>query len=312
MGTVTLRECFSHAYRPLAAVPFSRVSSAPFTFGTSRSQFRSEDTRPPCNGHLIVGQFEMLKALLHRIGLATARYLMHEVEISPLTPPTDFTVLARTLLPGDVLLIETFTRVSGPIKYLTQSTWSHAALFVGPLAHRHEPEGEPHVLIEAELESGVCSSPLSKYRDAHTRICRPVNLSNEDLSVLIAFVVERIGYTYDLHNVFDLVRYLLPLPIPGRLRRRFISVGAGAPTRAICSTLIAQAFQTIHYPILPIIETLDAGTGTQPRRGHAQREIMHIRNSSLYVPRDFDISPYFDVIKPTIAHGFDYHKLSWI
>ena len=39
--------------------------------------------------------------------------------------------LAATLRPGDVLLVEGNTRLSVAIKYLTQSTWSHAALFVG-------------------------------------------------------------------------------------------------------------------------------------------------------------------------------------
>jgi len=36
-----------------------------------------------------------------------------------------------------------------------------------------------------------------------------------------------------------------------------------------------------------------------------------IRHSSLYCPRDFDISPYFDVVKPTIAGGFNYKALRW-
>jgi hypothetical protein len=29
------------------------------------------------------------------------------------------------------------------------------------------------------------------------------------------------------------------------------------------------------------------------------------------MPRDFDISPYFEVVKPTIVHGFDYTALHW-
>jgi hypothetical protein len=29
------------------------------------------------------------------------------------------------------------------------------------------------------------------------------------------------------------------------------------------------------------------------------------------MPRDFDISPYFEVVKPTIIHGFDYTALHW-
>ena len=37
-----------------------------------------------------------------------------------------------------------------------------------------------------------------------------------------------------------------------------------------------------------------------------------LKRSSLYCPRDFDISPYFNVVKPTIARGFDYKSLRWV
>jgi hypothetical protein len=40
-------------------------------------------------------------------------------------------------------------------------------------------------------------------------------------------------------------------------------------------------------------------------------EIYHIRDCSLYTPRDFDISPYFAVVKPTIEVGFDYKQIYW-
>jgi hypothetical protein len=40
-------------------------------------------------------------------------------------------------------------------------------------------------------------------------------------------------------------------------------------------------------------------------------EILHIRHHSLYTPRDFDLSPYFRIVKPTIEANFDYHALSW-
>lgn len=32
---------------------------------------------------------------------------------------------------------------------------------------------------------------------------------------------------------------------------------------------------------------------------------------SLYAPRDFDISPYFAVVKPTLQAGLDYRRLAW-
>jgi hypothetical protein len=40
-------------------------------------------------------------------------------------------------------------------------------------------------------------------------------------------------------------------------------------------------------------------------------ELDHIRTYGLYTPRDFDVSPYFAIIKPTLAAGFDYHTLEW-
>jgi hypothetical protein len=38
---------------------------------------------------------------------------------------------------------------------------------------------------------------------------------------------------------------------------------------------------------------------------------VRIRHHSLYTPRDFDISPYFEVIKPILAYNFDYRGLAW-
>ncbi|MEK4031843.1 YiiX/YebB-like N1pC/P60 family cysteine hydrolase [Methylocystis sp. IM2] len=254
----------------------------------------------------------MLKPLFHKIGVALSNYLMQEVGSAPLTTPTDMAELKRCVKPGDVILIEGSTRVSGPIKYLTQSSWSHAALFVGPVKDNQEASGEPHVLVEADLIAGVRSSPLSKCAEASTRICRPFNLRDEDLVALIAFAIDRIGCHYDLHNLFDLLRYLMPTPpIPSRLRRRFISIGAASPSQALCSTLLAQAFQAINYPILPTVEFIDDEKASSRAHRRVVHEILHIRNSALYVPRDFDISPYFEIIKPTIEKGFDYKHLTW-
>ena len=62
-------------------------------------------------------------------------------------------------------------------------------------------------------------------------------------------------------------------------------------------------FRAVRYPILPKIRL--AGSR------QAREQILEIRHSSLYCPRDFDISPYFNVVKPTIAQGFDYKALQW-
>jgi hypothetical protein len=43
----------------------------------------------------------------------------------------------------------------------------------------------------------------------------------------------------------------------------------------------------------------------------AAEELLEIRHSSLFAPRDFDISPYFQVVKPTVRNGFDYKAMAW-
>jgi hypothetical protein len=241
--------------------------------------------------------------VLDTVGKLIARYLQKEVPgYEPFTP-SDPEHLRGLIQPGDVLLVEGNNRISGIIKYLTQSTWSHSALYVGPIDGASGPHGEPHVLIEANVGEGVTSAPLSKYFPFHTRLCRPVGLSFEDRTTVCRYAINRIGFGYDTKNILDLMRYLIPLPVPQRWRRRMIAMGSGDPTKIICSALIAQAFGTVRYPILPKI--------TEAGSRRARREILHIRDSSLYMPRDFDISPYFAIVKPTIERGFDYTRLHW-
>src|SRR5260221_5756726 len=237
-----------------------------------------------------------------RIGRMLARYLETPATgYEPFTP-SDPDALARSLQPGDVLLVEGNNHIAGVIKYLTQSTWSHAALYVGPVLDKFAGN-EPHVLIEAEIGQGVISAPLSKHVKFHTRVCRPVGLTAEDLDKVCRYAIERIGFDYDLQHFIDIMRYLFSLTIPQRWRRRMMALGSGDPTRIICSALIAQAFESVRYPILPRV--------TQMESRQARQEILHIRDSSLYMPRDFDISPYFEIVKPTIVRGFDYTALHW-
>lgn len=214
----------------------------------------------------------------------------------------------RTLLrPGDVILVEGDRRLSAAIKYLTQSTWSHACIYIGGILHTKGGKDRLE-LIEADIEHGVIAVPLSKYINHNTRIARPIGLSRSDRKKLLEFVVAHLGHRYDLKNVTDLLRYLLPQPpVPGRFRRRLLAFGSGDPTRAICSTLLAQAFQSIRYPILPrrgFQCVTDASEVTD-------EEILRARHYSQFTPRDFDLSPYFAIIKPTIERKFDYKKLKW-
>ncbi len=65
---------------------------------------------------------------------------------------------------------------------------------------------------------------------------------------------------------------------------------------------------SIHYPILPEVQRT---WSDDPMHADCHAEIYHIRHHSLYTPRDFDISPFFEIIKPTTRDHFDYHALTW-
>ncbi|PWW00214.1 permuted papain-like amidase YaeF/Yiix C92 family enzyme [Hoeflea marina] len=225
--------------------------------------------------------------------------------------PSDPETLGRTLQPGDILLVEGNSKISTAIKYLTQSTWSHAALFVGDTLDPAGAGGDNRPqLVEVDLGQGCIAVPLSKYTTYNTRICRPVGLAPQDRAAIVAFMTSKIGLRYDMKNILDLMRYFIPTPpVPVRWRRRMIGFGSGDPTRAICSTLIAQAFQSVGYPILPEIVPVPGQAAA--RSDYSRREIMQIRHHSLFTPRDFDLSPYFLVVKPTLEYGFDYKRIEW-
>ncbi len=247
--------------------------------------------------------------MLRNIGETLARYLSTPRDKSKQVATSAPEVLSQTLHPGDVLLVEGNTIFSAAIKYLTQSTWSHAALYIGNALPLATTEVEQPQLIEADTIDGVRSIGLSHYNSYHTRICRPVGLSPNEIDELITFAVNMLGHQYDLRNIFDLARYLLPTPpVPTRFRRKLLSIGSGDPTQAICSSLIAQAFQAIRYPILPENVVLKQDN---PACKECYQEMLHIRHHSLFTPKDFDVSPYFQIIKPTLTADFDFHNLNW-
>ncbi|MBE2292729.1 MAG: lipo-like protein [Xanthomonadales bacterium] len=241
---------------------------------------------------------------LGMLGRMLARHLAAPREGYGHGPSSRPQLLLATLRRGDVLLVEGTSRFASAIKYLTQSTWSHAALCLGT-----ETDGGEPMFVDADINEGVRTVPLSGFGDLHVRICRPVGLSPAEIERVAGFMLARLGDSYDLKNVLDLARYLLRYPpVPDPMKRRMLALGSGEPTRAICSTLLAQAFDSVRYPILPEIELLDTAT---PAGRRSYEEILHIRHYSLYVPRDFDVSPFFQVVKPRIEAGFDFRRLRW-
>jgi len=250
----------------------------------------------------------MIKALKRVTTGWLVRYLTRKVRRYEPFALSSLDVMAAALQEGDVLLVEGNQRFSTAVKYLTQSTWSHAAMYVGTAEGMDNlPEGTP-ALIEADLENGVIAVPLGKYASFNTRICRPVGLDDDEHRKLVDFMLASIGMKYDMRNVVDLARYLIPTPpVPTRWRRRMLALGSGDPTRAICSTRIAQAFQSIGYPILPEVELVRQRDCEYC--AETIQHVLHIRHHSLFTPRDFDVSPYFQVLKPSLHDGFDFRQL---
>jgi hypothetical protein len=245
--------------------------------------------------------------LLRSTGSFLSRYLNRQTLGAYPHPAADLALMSQILKPADVVLVEGKRRISSAIKYLTQSSWSHAAIYVGKCGGV-DAEGRMCAFVEADMEHGVRAFPIEELEGLHLRVCRPVGLSSQDARQVVNHVLGRLGDRYDLKNVFDLARYLLPTPpVPTSWRRRMLALGSSDPTRAICSTLIAEAFEAVSFPILPIVASKAAAALGCPDR---LREVQHIRRYRLFVPRDFDVSPYFTIIKPSLCR--DYRSLIWV
>ena len=138
-----------------------------------------------------------------------------------------------------------------------------SALYVGDEAIKRDPElrlklaeeyGEEanYMVVEALVQSGVVLTPLANYRNFNIRLCRPYRLSDSDLRIVMDEALAHVGRQYDLRNAFDLARYFLPVSlVPARFRRTALALGSGDPTRAICSSMIAECFDPVRFPIVP-------------------------------------------------------------
>lgn len=231
-------------------------------------------------------------------------------------PLCDFERLCMEIRPGDVVLVEGRSQVSNVIKGITQSPWTHAAIYIGRRREIDDPkirkhikkfhQGDPHeqLILEALLGEGTIISPLSKYWKDHLRICRPEGLSRSDARGVIGYCVRHLGCHYDVRHLLDLARFMFPWGIlPRRWRSSLFEHNAGQSTRTVCSSLIAAGFASVHFPILPVMRRTENGEMR-----------LYKRNFRLYTPRDFDFSPYFDIIKYPFL-GFEdmeiYRQLPW-
>jgi hypothetical protein len=237
-----------------------------------------------------------------------------------IVPPShlysNFRRLSFTIEPCDVLLLEGRSRVSQVIKLVTQSAWTHSAIYVGRLMDIQDRElhdliaahydGDPadQLIVESLLGEGTVVAPLSKYDGEHLRVCRPAGLSRADQQAVMHYAARQLGIPYDVRQLFDLGRFFLPWSLmPRRWRSTLFEHHAGEATRHVCSSMMASAYSAVDFPILPFIERHPDG-----------QMVLYKRNPRLFVPRDFDLSPYFDVIKFPYLDLLDvvsYRALPW-
>src|SRR4030088_3014092 len=118
----------------------------------------------------------LLVRLRTRLIGALASYLAQPVKhYSPATN-ADPQSLSAVLHHGDVLLSGGNTRVAALVKRMTQSTWSHVSMYVGPL----EEGPDPLCIVEADIVAGVRSIRLSELNALDVRVLRPIGLNDGD------------------------------------------------------------------------------------------------------------------------------------
>jgi hypothetical protein len=244
----------------------------------------------------------VIKALKNRL-------LAHITKDYPLRryPLSDFDRILHELKLCDVLLIEGNSIVSHIIQNLTKSSWSHAAIYIGRLhdiadhelrkkiqAQYHFDDDIP-LIVEGLMEHGIVISPFEKYRNFHIRICRPNGINYPESQVIIDYCINAVGRPYDLRNIFDLFRFLLPWKLFPRKWGSVLFRENEKSDKSICSSLIAEAFEKVNFPILPEIRT-DKKTGVTLIR----------RNPKLFWPSHFDYSPYFQIVKYPMVNIADH------
>jgi len=232
------------------------------------------------------------------------------------TPLTNFERLRYELRPGDVLLVEGRSNVSEIIRAITQSVWTHSFFYIGRLHDIDDPDLREYILkfhpyemddqliIEAILGEGIIVNNLKQYEGEHLRICRPRGITRPDVQKVISYAINQLGVDYNVRQLMDLARFMFPYWfIPKRWRSSLFEHNAGRATKTVCSTMMAEAFARVRFPIHPVLHRSENG----------QLKLLR-KNSQLVTPRDFDQSPYFDVIKYPML-DFDelgiYRKLPW-
>ena len=225
----------------------------------------------------------LLRASKLRFGAFLVKKVNKRKGVYNLHYPNDLRDLRRRLLPGDVLLVEGDYGVSDWIKVYSSHTWSHCALFVGDQSRIVSKTPQEFVedhpsLVEAIMGRGVILGSLSKYEGCNLRICRPRNLTRVQRETVIRWALGKVGVSYDLENVLQFMSLPFEEQVPPTHDIGELSTG-----KFTCSSLLAAAFGQVGLDVLHYYDR----TGNR---------IVPYHHSQIQ-PKDFDLSPNFDIIK---------------
>jgi len=239
-----------------------------------------------------------LQGISQRMQAWVTNWLLHE-EPRKSPPLQDFHKMSEALQLADVLLFKGRARISRVISIVTQSRWTHAALYIGrcsdypkdsktlSLIRQHfDGDDDAQLVLESLLGQGTVITPLALYENDSIRLCRPRGLLEEDAEQVVLHAVRQVGREYDVRQLFDLARFMYPYAVlPRRWKSTLFTYKAGSATKAVCSTVLVEAFMAVKFPVIPVIH----------EKGN--QFSVYRRNPRLFTPRDFDYSPYFDIIK---------------
>ena len=215
-------------------------------------------------------------------------------------PATDLQHVLESIRAGDVVLVAGRTRMSRFIRILSGCPWTHVALCLG---RSEEYDADPALRdLIARASDGDPKNradrgaprprdhpdPPQALPSHAVKICRPSNLSEQQVGRVIRFAVRYLGFDYDLRHILDLVRLAVPLPsFAQRWRSTLFDPDYVASRRCICSTLLVQSFTSVAHPVVAV---------AAPHSDAAYKASLEV-NPRLATPRDFDGSPYFEYLE---------------
>lgn len=211
----------------------------------------------------------------------------------------DFDRIRHELKPGDVLLVEGRSKAERILQTVTQSHWTHSALYLGrpldledsdlrnTLSSFFDGPPDTQLIIETRIGGGVLVRPLLELEHDHLRICRPKGLASKDVQQVARFAVNRLGSFHDGTHLLDLTRFFFPWGLlPAGWRLSLFRRWPGRHTKNLSAALIAESFGFIQFPIYPLVK-ITTDQGTQLLRRHPR----------LCLPFEIDLSPNFEIVK---------------